>query len=76
MSWLSNWSFNLDLENAALGGGRPDGWKNIVHTIQKPSGLILYGNGNEKKRGLTLSVCNLTIQDGIEASLVGLLQDA
>ena len=53
--------------------------KNIAHTIQKPSGLILYGNGNEKKkRVLTLCAlsCPCPIQDGIEASLVGLLQDA
>lgn len=38
--------------------------ENIVHTIQKPSGLILYGNGNEKKRGLTLSVCTLLSRMG------------
>lgn len=52
------------------------GWGDIVHTIQKPSGLILYGNGNEKKRGLTLSVRALSIQDGMEASPVGLLLEA
>lgn len=57
MSWLSNQSFNSDLENVVEGGG--DRGEDIAHTIQKPSGLILHGNGNEKKRGLTLPcVCS------------------
>lgn len=49
--------------------------KNIAHTIQKPSGLILYGNVNEGKRRANSFCTRSPIRDGIEASLVGLLWD-
>lgn len=78
MSRLSNRSFNSDLENAVEGGGGGGGGgEDIARTIQKPSGLILYGNGNEKKRGLTLP-CVCSPHPGWDGGLSsrGLLLDA
>lgn len=42
------------------------GWGDIVHTIQKPSGLILYGNGNEKRSN---SVCARSLYPGWDGGL-------
>lgn len=69
MRRLSNRSFNSDLENAVEGsGGRGE---DIAYTVQKPSGLILYGNGNEKKRGLTLP-CVFSTHPGWDGGLSSL----
>lgn len=78
MSWLSYRSFKLNHENAERIGRGEGGvaWvKNIAHTIQKPSGLILYGNVNEGERRANSFCARSSNWDGIEASLVGLLQD-